>query len=167
MLPLVKTLFDIVLLRKGPDSIPRSSVLFILIVGLWLFSSLVELVLIDRIDENDFLIGLFIALVVVICYAMVVVVSGHSSRVLQTISAILGCNALISLAFVAEFVLFTPFLGESISGPIAELIVLWSVPVEGHIIARAIDRHWYIGIAIAISVVIFQLLIYSVMTSSP
>ena len=28
--------------------------------------------------------------------------------------------------------------------------MLWSVPVEGHIIARAIDRHWYLGIAIAV-----------------
>ena len=167
MLPLVKTLFDIVLLRKGPDSIPRSAVLFILIVGLWLFSSLAALALIERFDESDFLVGLFANLVGILCYAAVVVVSGHSPRVLQTISAILGCGALISLAFVAEFVLFTPFLGQSISALVAQLILLWSVPVEGHIIARAIDRHWYVGILIAISVFALQFVLYNVVSSSP
>jgi len=157
VLPLVRTLFDIVLLRKGPDSIPRSAVLFVLIVGLWLFSS----------DESDFLVGLFANLVGILCYAAVVVISGHSPRVLQTISAILGCGALISLAFVAEFVLFTPFLGQSVSGLVAQLILLWSVPVEGHIIARAIDRHWYVGILIAISVFAFQFVLYNIVSSSP
>jgi len=86
---------------------------------------------------------------------------------LQTISAILGCGALISLAFVAEFVLFTPFLGQSISALVAQLILLWSVPVEGHIIARAIDRHWYVGILIAISVFALQFVLYNLVSSSP
>lgn len=158
---------EIVLLRKGPDSIPRSAVLLIMIVLLWLFSSLAVLALIEQFDESDFLLGLFTALVGILCYAAVVVISGHSPRVLQTVSAVLGCGALISLAFVAEFVLFTPFLGQSISGIVAQLILLWSVPVEGHIIARAIDRHWYVGILIAISVFVLQFVIYNVVSVSP
>jgi len=167
VLPLVRTLFEIVLLRKGPDSIPRSAVLFSMILGLWLLSALVVLALIEQFDESDFLLSLFAGLVGVLCYAAVVVISGHSSRVLQTISAVLGCGALISLAFVAEFVLFTHFLGQSITGIVAQLILLWAVPVEGHIIARAIDRHWYVGILIAISVFVLQFVIYNVMSSSP
>jgi hypothetical protein len=167
VLPLVKTLLEIVLLRKGPDSIPRSAVLLIMIIMLWLFSSLAVLALIEQFDESDFLLGLFTALVGILCYAAVVVISGHSPRVLQTVSAVLGCGALISLAFVAEFVLFTPFLGQSISGIVAQLILLWSVPVEGHIIARAIDRHWYVGILIAISVFVLQFVIYNVVSVSP
>ena len=138
-----------------------------MIVVLWFFSSLVVLALIEQFDESDFLLGLFTALVGILCYAAVVVISGHASRVLQTVSAVLGCGALISLAFVAEFVLFTPFLGQSISGIVAQLILLWSVPVEGHIIARAIDRHWYVGILIAISVFILQFVIYNVVSVSP
>ena len=67
------------------------------------------------------------------------------------------------MAFVAEFVLFTPFLGPTITGIVAQLILLWSVPVEGHIIARALGRHWYIGIVIAIGVFVLQYVIYSAM----
>lgn len=167
MLPLIRRLFDIVLLRKGPEDLPRSWFLFALILALWLFSGLASLALIKQIDESDFLLGLFSGAVGVICYASLVVVSGHAERLLQTISAIIGCGALISFAFIAEYVLLLPFLGEVITGLIANLILLWSIPVEGHIIARAIDRHWYIGILIAILVFSLQFIIYSMITASP
>ena len=94
-------------------------------------------------------------------------INGKPSRLLQTISAIVGCGALISLAFVAEYILLLPFLGDVFTGLIANLLLLWSVPVEGHIIARAIDRHWYIGILIAVVVFVLQYLIYSVVASTP
>ena len=100
------------------------------------------------------------------CYAMTVVAAGFPARVLQTLAAILGCGALISFAFVAEYVLFTPFLGQTITGVVAQLILLWSVPVEGHIIARAIDRHWYVGIVIAIIVFVLHYVIFRLMTGT-
>jgi hypothetical protein len=46
-------------------------------------------------------------------------------------------------------------------------MLLWSVPVEGHIIARAMGRHWYIGILIAITVFVLQFVIYSAMSATP
>ena len=54
------------------------------------------------------------------------------------------------------YVLFMPFLGQVPTGIIVTLTVFWSVPVKGHIVARAIDRHWYLGIAIAIAVFSIQ-----------
>ena len=166
VLVILRTLFDIVLLRKGPESIPHSSLLFTWIVGFWLLSSFAVLTLIEQYDRSDFVIGLFTAMVGLGCYTVTVVMAGFPSRVLQTMSAILGCGALISFAFVAEFTLFTPFLGQNITALFAQLILLWSVPVEGHIIARAINRHWYIGIVIAIIVFILQYVIYRAMTVS-
>jgi hypothetical protein len=167
VLPLIRTLFDIVLLRKGPDAIPRSGLLFVLIVILWLFASLAAVALIEQFSESDFFLGVFSGLVGILCYAGVVFLSGHASRMLQTVSAILGCGALLSLAFVAEYVLFLPILGDVPTGLIANLILLWSVPVEGHIIAKAMDRHWYVGILVAIAVFVLQYLIYSVVAATP
>jgi hypothetical protein len=166
LLPLVRTLFDITLLRKGPDSIPASTILLLIVVGLWLFSSLAILSLIEQYDERDFIIGLYTALAGVVAYTGILVLAGHASRAMQTITAILGCGALISLVFVAEFVLFTPVVGPRVSGIVAQLILLWSVPVEGHIIARALNRHWYLGIVIAVGVFVLQYVIYSVMASA-
>ena len=101
----------------------------------------------------------------IVCYAAVVVLGGHSERLLQTITALLGCGALVFFAFVAEYVLFRPFVGERLTGLVANLILLWSVPVEGHIIARAIDRHWYIGISIAIAVFALQYILYNLVAT--
>lgn len=166
MLPLLTTLADIILLRKGPEAIPRSGLLFAIAVGLWLLSSLAGTALIDRIDEDEFLLGLYSALAGILMYSVVLVASGRAERLLQTLSAIIGCGALIFLVFVAEYVLFTPFVGERLTWIGANLILLWSVPVEGHIIARAIDQHWYIGIVIAISVFVLQLILYSYIASA-
>ncbi len=166
LLPLVRALFDITLLRKGPDAIPASMVLLLMAIGFWLFSSLAILLLIEQYDERDFIIGLYTALAGVVTYTVILVVAGHASRAVQTMTAILGCGALISLAFVAEYVLFMPFLGQTITEIVAQLILLWSVPVEGHIIARALGRHWYIGIVIAIGVFILQYIIYSIITAA-
>jgi len=69
----------------------------------------------------------------------------------------------LSLLFVAGNVLLTPFLSDSISNLIMTLILLWTVPVEGHIISRTIERHWYVGVVIAMAVFVFQLMLYSVM----
>lgn len=167
MLALIKTLFDIVLLRKGPEAIPRSWLLFLMTLSLWLFSALAALALIDQFDDSDFFLGLFGGTIGLACYAALVVISGQSDRLSQTMSAIIGCGALISLAFVVEYVLFLPFLGGASTSLFANLILLWSVPVEGHIIARAINRHWYVGILIAIGVFALQYFVYSLVTPAP
>ena len=161
MSPLIRTLFDITLLRKGPDAIPRSGLLLALVIGFWIFASLIGLVLIERLDETDFFLGLFSGLAGIACYATIVVLGGFGSRLTQTVTALVGCGALIFLVFVAQYVLFLPVAGELVTGLVANLILLWSVPVEGHIIARAIDRHWYTGILIAITVFILQYILYS------
>ena len=66
-MPLIRTLFDIVLLRRGPDAVPHSGLLFMMALGLWLFSSLAGLTLIDRFDEDDFFLGLFSGIAGVAC----------------------------------------------------------------------------------------------------
>ncbi len=156
MLPLVRTLFDIALLRRGPEHLPRSGVLLGMTITLWLVSVLAALALIDRFDESDFFLSVFSGLIGVLCYAGIVFLHGFPARMLQTVAAIIGVGALITLIFVAEYVLLSPLLGEANAGLVATLILFWSVPVEGHILARAIDRHWYIGILLAIMVFILQ-----------
>ena len=87
----------------------------------------------------------------------------EKARLLQAVTALLGCASLLSLMFVAGNVFLTPFLSENMTNLIVTLILLWTVPVEGHIISRTIDRHWYVGVVAAVAVFVFQLLLYSVM----
>lgn len=161
---LFKTLIDIIFLRKGPESIPCSSVLTTMVAAFWLLSSLLVSILLQRDGESSFLRGLLISMIAVAAYAFVLVVMQKGSRMLQTFAAILGCGALISLSAAATVVLFTALIGESWAALLALLIIFWSIPVEGHIIARAIDRHWFQGIAIAAAVFVLQLYIeFSIM----
>ena len=90
-----------------------------------------------------------------------------TARLLQAVMALLGCGALISLVFVAMDTVLPAVSGETAAGIVATLILLWSVPVEGHIISRTIERHWYVGIAIAISVFVLQLVLYSIFDPAP
>ena len=166
VLPLIRTLFDILLRRKGPEDIPRSVVLLFMTLGLWVFAQLISLALIERVDDADFLNEIFSLLLAVIYYSAIVVIAGHGQRVLQTITAVIGCGALLALSFTAVFVFFGQFAGAAGLELIVYLYLMWSVSIEGHIIARAIDRHWYIGILIALAAFVLQLFTYISTTST-
>jgi hypothetical protein len=163
VLALAETLFDIIRLRKGPDAIPHSTFLFVVITAMWLFAGVVMALLTAELDQEDFLIGTLTGIAGLLCYATIIVLSGKRARLLQAVTALLGCGAVLSLLFVAGNVFLTPFLSDSISNLIMTLILLWTVPVEGHIISRTIERHWYVGVVIAMAVFVFQLMLYSVM----
>ena len=161
MLALFETLFDIIRLRKGPDAIPYSPVVFAMTLALWMAAGLVMTLMTPELSQHDFLIGTFTGLSGLGCYAGIVLLTGNRPRLLQTVTAILGCGAILSLLFVASNVFLSPFLSKNITSLVATLILLWSVPVEGHIIARAINRHWYVGVVAAMAVFIFQLFLYA------
>jgi hypothetical protein len=161
LLPLIQTLFEIALLRKGPQDIPRSNVLLALVILLWLLAVLFQVALIQTIDESDFALEVFSALVGVICYSAIIVAFGKAPRLTQTITAILGCGALLAFTFALAYVVL-----QAIGSPVLMLlvvwaIVLWSVSVKGHIIASAIDRHWYAGLAFAVAVFILQHVVHA------
>ena len=165
MLPFFQTLFDIALLRKGPQHIPRSIALLTLSIVLWLFAVLTQITLIGQFEEAQFGLEVFSALIAVTFYSTVVVGFSQAARLTQTITALLGCGALLALVFAVAYVLL-----ELIGSPILLLlfvwaIVLWSIAIKGHIIATTINRHWYIGLAIAVGVFVLQHIVHQLITA--
>jgi hypothetical protein len=134
-------------------------------VVMMIFASVSAMVLIDAMAEQDFRLTFATNLLGLTFYGAVLFVSGHSQRLVRALTAVIGCGAVLTFLFVAEFVLFSPFLGAGAAGAIAALIILWSVPVEGHIISRAIQQHWLVGIAIAVAAFILQLGFQSVLSA--
>lgn len=156
MLLLLKTFIEVLALRKGPESIPSSSLVLGFALVMMLVSSYAAATLIEISAERDYLAtygayGLGIAF-----YGAVIYLSGHASRLLAAISTIIACGSLITLLFVAEFVLLGPLLGRDVAGLIATLIIFWSVPVEGHIMARAMGQPWIVGIVTAVIAFMLQ-----------
>jgi hypothetical protein len=82
--------------------------------------------------------------------------SGYRARLLQALSAIIGCGALIFFAQVAGLVFLTPFLGAALVQIFIWLLLLWSVRVKGHIISSTINCERHIGLLIAIAVFVLQ-----------
>jgi len=157
VLTLLRTYVDMIALRRGPDAVPASWVVMTVAVVLLLVSSYAAMALVDGVNGENPLMT-FAGYGLGICfYASVVYISGYSRRIMQAISAIIACGAIITLLFVAEYVLVAPLFGEKIAGLLATLIIFWAVPVEGHIIARTIQQHWFVGITIAMAAFILQL----------
>lgn len=154
---LLKLLFDIALLKRGPDEIPYSWLVLNVCVALWLASLLATTIMLGNFDTRDAVVAIGSAALGVGCYSLVLVMLGFSARFVQTVSALVGTGALISFAMLAVLVLMTPFVGRNIANLVAFLLLVWSVPVKGHIIARAINWHWYAGIAVALAVFMLQL----------
>jgi hypothetical protein len=106
--------------------------------------------------NQDYLVVIASGAIGLLVYFGVLTVTGYRRRSLQTLTAIIACGSILTLLFVASYVLMQVFLGTRIANMGGTLIIIWSVPVEGHIIARAIQQHWYAGIAIAMFVFIIQ-----------
>ena len=102
-----------------------------------------------------------------ILYWMVLVGTGFSRRLVPTVSCIMACGSILTIAMVIAFVALTPVLGSNTAALIAWLILIWSVPVKGHIIARAIEKHWYVGISIALVIYLVQRFAYDALTATP
>lgn len=162
LLLLLRTFVDIIALRKGPDSVPASSLVLAITLVMMGVSSYAATVLIDAGEaERDYAMTFLAYGLGILFYAAIILISGRAGRMLQSITSIIGCGAVITVFFVAGFVVCEPLIGRDGAAVVATLILLWSVPVEGHIIARAIDQHWFVGIAIAMTAFVLQYVLQS------
>lgn len=155
--------YDIIRLRKGPDAIPYSWILCFASLMAYVLTVLLATILDRELGDADFLLGIFVGVVGLACYAAIVVSAGKTPRLLQTMTAVLGTSALLNVFYLAGRAFLSPFLGAGIAGLVAALIIVWSIPVQGHIIARAIERHWYLGIAVALAVFVVKLVLFDQM----
>lgn len=84
-------------------------------------------------------------------YVLALVVMGYSRRLLSTLTTLMGCSGVLTLALGIELVSFASLLGQDPALLIGILIRFWSVFVEGHIMSRAMNRHLFAGVAVAIA----------------
>lgn len=166
MQALIKTLFDIVLIRKGPDAIPPSWLLLHATVLLWFLPLIAATVLLQSYDGYMAFIDVASLVLGLAAYSVVISAAGRRARLLQSMTAIVGCGALVSLLQLTGIVILSPFVGMTLVQIVAWLVFFWGVYVEGHIVARTLDRERLIGVTIAIGVTVFQYLFALTIASS-
>ena len=147
----IKTLFEIVMIRKGPDAIPYSWLLLNTAAAMWFLPLLIAAVLVPGFGAAAAAVSTASWALSLVCFALVI-----GSRSLQSLTAIIGCGAIIFLAQVTSLVLLSLLLGAVFAQLAVYLLLFWSIYVKGHIISRAINRDWYVGLVIAIAVFILQ-----------
>jgi hypothetical protein len=157
VLVLLKTFLDMIALRKGPDALPSSWLVVYLSIAIFVIGWFWQLAMLGGGGEGrlwPILAGYFLEL---IFYIVVIYVFGFGRRIKQAMSAIIACGSIIAVVSVIEVVLMSPLLGSVAARAFGELIWYWSVPVKGHIIAIAIQQHWFVGVTIAIAAFIMRI----------
>ena len=62
VLTLFKSFLEIILFRKGPDRIPHSSVLFVIVAGLWLLVGVIGIIAAENYSGSGLLVDLLLTI---------------------------------------------------------------------------------------------------------
>ena len=139
---------------------PDSPVVLLFAVGLFAIAMLVSDALVQAESNDSIYLSIAVSVAGYGLYWFVLSATGFAHRFLPTVTSIMACGSILTIVMVIAFLALNPLLGTNTAAVIAWLILIWSVPVKGHIIARAIGQHWFVGIAIALAIFIMQRIAY-------
>lgn len=162
MLKYLKTLFNICLLREGPEKLPHSYVLLGLVAAISFSVS----VYIGSIDCNVNFAGLSSIAVLFFSFLFTkILLLKKPERFLQTFSAMLGVDAIIStMSIPSVYSLIYLKLGK-IAQIFFSLTILcylvWAVIVYGYIFSKALSSQMGFGLALSIGYTLLGTFIFS------
>jgi len=154
----LKVFLDIVLWRRGPQDLPNSGLLVALTLVAYELVNLVQIALME-VSIAELLLYLVVdPLMLMGGLWLVMMLFGRKDRWAQTVSAVLGCTALLALVVSVPMVLL---VGPRMAGdPPAALqllalgLVIAFILVVGRIIQLATDSNLLTGSAIATTYVV-------------
>ena len=158
MLKLIQILFDIALLRRGPQDLPRSWLVLYATVALWFGGILLTMLI--RPELSFAALGTDIAgwLASLGLFAVIISVAGQPGRILQALSAIVGAGAVIMLGQILTD-LVSILLDNGGNLLIRDLLLLWAVFVKGYILAAAIGVKALVGVLLSVVVFIARIVV--------
>ncbi len=160
MLILLRTLSGIVLLRLGPDALPRSG--FLVALTFLAMSAVSFLGLALSGGYQPWSVGFFgLSLGLSLgTYTVALRMRGFADRLLQTFAALFGASVIIGVIEIP--LLATGSLGDESQARVLLLLLLiaWSILVDGHILSRALEVPLIGGTLLALSVFAAQMFLY-------
>lgn len=156
MLELLKAFGAITLRRLGPEDLPASGFLLGITLIVYLLSqALIAVLAFGDIYSAVVTVAADLAMLAVCLWALLAL-TGFRARYQQSLTAMLGTSALLSILSV-PFTLWRRTLtdvppgGATLPGSIMLVILAWSFVVDGHILSRSLSRPFSIGLLIAIA----------------
>lgn len=160
MLTLLRTLIGIVLLRLGPDALPRSVFLVAVTFLAMLAVSFLGLAMSGGWQPwslSFFLLSLGLSLGT---YTLALRWRGFADRIPQTFSALFGASVIISLVEMPLLATGTLNAPNQAGILILLLLIAWSILVDGHILSRALEVPLVGGTLLALAVFSAQMVLY-------
>jgi len=155
MLDLLRPFIDIVLWRKGPQHLPQSNFLLALTAGAYVAVSAVQLLLLPE-RSPGLVLHLFVDPLLLAGWIwLVLVLFGRQARFVQTLTAIFGVYAVLSVvALLLQFLRTVLGLPDAaLSFAVLAWLVLF-VAVTGRCVMLALERGLATGIAVMITYVV-------------
>lgn len=147
---------DICQLRRGPEEIPYSKRLLAVLIG----AGIVIDVLSGRVlGGHDTLERSLVSMTLILALCWIALATRRLvNRYVQTATALVACSILFSLLVLPLAFLAGPLPDNAQLTPLQTILVwasfaifVWSVLVDAHIIRRALDAPFGLGVAIAIA----------------
>lgn len=166
MKAIVRTCWDICLLRQGPQIFPRSWSLFVVMLAVYI---LVDAILFVAQGIRDYQVvyqTLFDCALLVAFLAVVLGVWQKFERFNQTAVALFGSSAIIMMAAVPVSWVATlpnPTAVHMVVDALIYGILAWSILVIAHVIRHALDTKLFIGILLAGSYTVINILLFAIL----
>ncbi len=159
MLRLISVILGITVHRRGPDELPSSPFLLLLLLAASEFAQLVTLRIAAAPDDAMLVMLFSVALDFLFVWAVLGVFE-RRQRFWQTMSAFLGAgvvlNAISALLVVWNQSLQAPADATTAPAVLLQLLQVWSVDIGGFLLSRAIDRHYALGVVIMLAYVLLS-----------
>jgi hypothetical protein len=159
MLGLLQAFFEILIRRRGPEHLPDSDFLLKLTLIVYVFAQAPVVVALYGWTGEALVAVLLDTGLLALFFWVLLKFTGREARYRQTLTALLGTGALLSLP-QGPLVLLSKAAadaGQPPAGPTFALLLFlfWSIIVQAHIVSRALSGS--IGIGLAVALVYFLL----------
>ena len=169
MLRLILVILGITVHRRGPDELPASPFLLLLLLAASELAQLVTL-RIAAAPDDAILVMLFAVVLDFLFVWAVLVVFERRQRFWQTMNAFLGAgvvlNALSALLVAWNHSLQAPVDTTTLPEVLLQLLQVWSVDIGGFLLSRSINRHYAFGVVIMLGYVLLSTSILSTLLFS-
>jgi hypothetical protein len=156
---LILVFVEITLHRRGPEQLPSSQFFFLLVLGV---STCVDLLVlqVDEVAARSVVVSLLTTVLDIAFVWAVLRTFDRERRFRQTMSAMLGVTAILSILIVP-----LALWSQAIDVPEGEvalpwlfllLLAIWQIDIWGFVLARALDRPYALGVAIMLGYVLLS-----------
>jgi len=150
-------LLEMMRLRSGPQALPASTGITLLLAGLYIASGFVAGSVLDEADYGQrTLVAVGLQFITI---GILLNVRSLQSRLLQTVAALAGTGLLFGLASIAILSWINPEQPQAGLAVSYLGLFLWSLVVDGHIYRNALSTRLGTGVLLAVMVFTINLFI--------